>query len=153
MTRKPLLMIATAFALVAAVVVLILMRRGGSAAADAEPLPTALVTVAAVRTEVLQDVVSVYGVVQSDPAGSLTVAAPKAAIISRVLVRSGQAVSAGDPLIEIANAPSSELAYRQAVDGMTFAQSELARVQRLFDERLAANDQLAAAKTALADAS
>jgi RND family efflux transporter MFP subunit len=152
MTRKPLLMIATAFALVAAVVVLILMRRGGSAAADAEPLPTALVTVAAVRTEVLQDVVSVYGVVQSDPAGSLTVAAPKAAIISRVLVRSGQAVSAGDPLIEIANAPSSELAYRQAVDGMTFAQSELARVQRLFDERLAANDQLAAAKKALADA-
>ena len=54
--------------------------------------------------------------------------------------------------MEIANAPGSELAYSQAADAVTFAQSDLARVQRLFDERLAATDQLIAAKKTLADA-
>jgi RND family efflux transporter MFP subunit len=44
------------------------------------------------------------------------------------------------------------MAYRQAADGVTAAQADLARVQRLYDERLAANDQLTAAKKALADA-
>jgi RND family efflux transporter MFP subunit len=151
-TRKQLLTIAAAVVAVAAVVALVMLRKGGGEAADAEANPTALVTVAAVRTETLQDVVSVYGVVQAGPAGSLTVAAPRAAIISKVLVRSGQAVAAGQPLVEIANAPGSEMAYRQAVDAVAAAQSDLARVQRLFDERLAANDQLTAAKKALADA-
>jgi RND family efflux transporter MFP subunit len=44
------------------------------------------------------------------------------------------------------------MAYRQAADAVTFAQNDLARVQRLFDERLAATDQLTAAKKTLADA-
>ena len=44
------------------------------------------------------------------------------------------------------------MAYRQAADAVTFAQSDLARVQRLFDEKLAANDQLGAARKTLADA-
>jgi RND family efflux transporter MFP subunit len=91
-------------------------------------------------------------VVQADPAGSVTLAAPKAAIVSRVLVRSGQVVSAGQALMEIANAPGSEMAYKQAADAVSFAQTDLARVQRLYDERLAASDQLAAAKKTLADA-
>lgn len=151
MTRKQLLMIAAAVVVIGAVVALIVLRKGGEAE-DAEAHPTALVTVAAVRSETLQDVVSVYGTVQADPVGSLTVAAPKAAIVSKVLVRSGQTVSAGEALVEIANAPGSELAYRQATDAAAFAQSDLARVQRLFDERLAASDQLEAAKKALADA-
>ena len=151
MTRGLLLFVAAAVAVVAAVFGLMQLRGGGEAA-DAEAHPTALVTVAALRSETLQDVASVYGVVQADPAGSLTVAAPKAAIVSRVLVRSGEVVAAGAPLVEIANAPGSEMAYRQAADGVASAQADLARVQRLFDERLAATDQLIAAKKTLADA-
>lgn len=152
MTRRQLAMIASALVLIAAVVALTLLRRGGGEESDAEAHPTALVTVAAVRSETVQDVVSVYGVVQADPASSLTVATPKAAIISRMLVRSGDTVSAGQPLVELANAPGSEMAYRQAADGVTSAQNDLARVQRLFDDRLAASDQLIAAKKTLADA-
>ena len=81
----------------------------------------------------VQDVASAYGVVQADPAGSVTVAAPKAAIVLRMLVRSGETVSAGQALVELANAPGSELAYKQAVDGAAFAKADLARVQRLYD--------------------
>jgi RND family efflux transporter MFP subunit len=152
MTRRQLVMIAVAVVVIGAVVALVFLRKGGADASDAEPHPTALVTVAPVRAETVQDVVSVYGVVQADPAGSLTVAAPKAAVVSKVLVRSGETVAAGQALVEIANAPGSEMAYRQAADGVTSAQNDLARVQRLFDERLAATDQLIAAKKALADA-
>jgi RND family efflux transporter MFP subunit len=151
MSRRHLLMVAAAVVAIGAVVALVMLRGGGEPA-DAEPHPTALVTVAPVRSETVQDVVSVYGVVQADPAGSLTVAAPKAAIVSRVLVRSGETVSAGQVLVEIANAPGSEMAYRQASDAAASAQTDFDRVQRLYDERLAASDQLTAARKSLADA-
>jgi RND family efflux transporter MFP subunit len=151
MTRNRFLAIAAAILVVAAIVVLVVMRKG-KGAADEDATPTAVVTTAVVKSEALQDVVSVYGVVAADPAGSINVAAPKQAIVGRVLVRTGQSVAAGQPLVEVANAPASELAYRQAADAVTFARSDLARVQRLYDERLAANDQLEAARKTLADA-
>jgi RND family efflux transporter MFP subunit len=152
MTRGLLLFLAAAVAVIGAVFGLTQIHWGGGEAAEAEAHPTALVTVAELRSETLQDVVSAYGVVQADPAGSLTVAAPKAAIVVRMLVRSGETVTTGEPLVEITNAPGSEMAYRQAADGVAAAQNDLARVQRLFDERLAATDQLIAAKKTLADA-
>ena len=149
MSRRPLLLVVGALVLVGAIV---LMRLGGAQPADADVAPTALVTVTPVRAQPVQDVVSVYGTVQADAAGSLTVAAPRAAILSKVLVRSGQMVSAGEAVVEIVSAPGTEMAYRQAADAVTFAQSDLARVQRLYDERLAASDQLTAARKTLADA-
>ena len=100
MSRRQLLMIAVAVALIAAIAALVVLRKGGGEEAEGEPHPTALVTTAPVRAETMQDVVSVYGVVQADPAGSLTVAAPKAAIVTRMLVRSGESVTAGQPLAD-----------------------------------------------------
>lgn len=152
MTRNRAIGVAIAVLLAIGLVVLLLGRRSGGAEADAEVSPTAVVTVAAVRGGTLQDVVSVYGVVAADPAGAITVAAPRQVIVSRVLVRTGDTVAAGQTLAEVANAPGAELAYRQATDAAAFARSDLARVQRLYDERLAANDQLQAAHKALADA-
>jgi RND family efflux transporter MFP subunit len=152
MSRRTLLTIAVVGVLIAGIFGLILSRKGNGAAADAEAHPTAMVTVAAVRRETVRDVVSVYGVVQADPAGSLTVASPKAAIVARMLVRAGETVAAGQSLAELGNSPTSEMAYRQAVGAATSARADLARVQRLYDERLAANDQLIVAKKAAADA-
>jgi RND family efflux transporter MFP subunit len=151
MSRQRLMMLGAAVLVVAAVVALTVVRHG-KAEAEAEPIPTAIVTLAPVRSQSLQDVVSVYGVVQADPAGSVTVAAPKASIVSRMLVRSGETVAAGQPLVELANAPGAELAFKQAADAVNFAQVDLARVQRLYDERLAGSDQLSAARKTLADA-
>src|ERR1700726_3400356 len=101
MSRRHLLVVAAAVIAIGAVVALVMLRGGGEPA-DAEAHPTALVTVAPVRSETVQDVVSVYGVVQADPAGSLTVAAPKAAIVSRMLVRSGETGAAGRVLVAVA---------------------------------------------------
>jgi membrane fusion protein (multidrug efflux system) len=151
MTRTRWMTIGAMILIVAVVAALLFLRRGNDAA-EAEPTPTAVVTVAALRSLPLQDVVSAYGVVEGDPTGSVTVAAPKPSIVSRVLVRAGEAVAAGQPLVELANAPGAELAFKQAADAASFAQSDLARVQRLYDERLAASDQLNAARKALADA-
>jgi len=134
------------------VAALILLRHGGGGEDAADPTPTATVTAARLEKRELQDVVSVYGVVQADPAASATVATPRPAVISRVFVRAGEPVSAGQPLAEIADAPATALAFRQAADAASFAESDLARVQRLYDQHLAANDQLIAARKALADA-
>ena len=151
MTRSRLLMAGAAILVVAAVTAVVFLRRGGGVA-EAEPTPTAIVTLAPVGQQALQDVVEVYGVVQADPAGSLTVAAPKAAIVTGVRVRVGQVVSAGEALAVLANAPATEMAYRQASDAARFAETDLARVQRLYDDRLAGGDQLTAAKKTLGDA-
>ncbi len=151
MSRGRIIAAAVGLLLALAIAVLIFARKGGgSESADASP--TASVTTAPVRSQALEDVASVYGVVQADPAATSTVAAPRAVVVTRVLVRTGQSVSAGQPLMEVASAPGADLAYRQAADAATAAQNDLARVQRLFDQRLAANDQLIAARKTLADA-
>ncbi|MDB5476663.1 MAG: efflux transporter periplasmic adaptor subunit [Phenylobacterium sp.] len=151
MSRNRLLAVWAAVVLVV-IMAFVLLRRGGGSAAEADATPTAVVTIATVRGGTLQDVVTVYGVVAADPAGVITVAAPKQVIVQRMLVRTGQAVSAGQAVVEVMSAPAAELAYKQAADAVTFARADLARVQRLYDERLAANDQLETARKMLADA-
>lgn len=144
-------MVAAAVAVVVLILAVMILRRHG-ADEDADAAPTAEVTVAVVRSQSVAEVSTAYGLVQADPAGSVTVAAPKAAIIGKLWVRVGETVTAGQPLIEVLSAPGAEQAFKQAQDAAAFAQTDLARVQRLYDERLAASDQLSAAKKTLADA-
>ena len=151
MSRARLIALALGVALVVVVAALLFTRLGGEAA-DEEASPTATVTTAPVRSGVVQDVATLYGVVQADPAASTTLAAPRAVTVERVLVSVGQTVAAGQPLVEVTSAPGADLTYRQAADAAAFARTDLARVQRLFDERLVAADQLGAAKRTLADA-
>ncbi|HTK34021.1 MAG TPA: efflux RND transporter periplasmic adaptor subunit [Caulobacteraceae bacterium] len=151
MSRNRILAILAVLVLVGGVIALALSRKGGEEA-EVEVNPVAVVTTAPVRSQRVEDVISVYGVVQADPSGSITVAAPKPVIVSRMLVRSGQTVARGQALVEVANAPAADLSYTQAADAERFARTELERVQRLYDERLAAADQLTAARKALADA-
>lgn len=137
------------------VVVAIIVWRvmsGRGAVADEAPTPSALVTLAAVRADAVRETVSAYGVIAGSTASSKTLAAPRAVIVESVLAGPGAPVAAGAPLIVLSNAPSSTQTYRQAADGVTFAERDLARVQRLFDQHLAANDQLTAAQKVLADA-
>ncbi|HEY1449124.1 MAG TPA: hypothetical protein VGF33_11375, partial [Caulobacteraceae bacterium] len=152
MTRNRFIALAVAVLLAAGGAALWLSRTGAHGAESADVSPTATVTTAPARSEVLKDIVSVYGIVQADPAGTTTLAAPRAVVVSRILVRVGESVAAGQALAEIASAPGADLAYRQAADAATFARTDLARVQRLYDSHLAAADQLGAAKKALADA-
>ncbi len=152
MTRRRTLTIAAVVAVVVALGVLVFSRLTKKDAADTDPTPTAVVTVAPARAETVQNTIELYGVVQADPAGAVTIAAPRALIVGGVRAQVGQSVRAGQALVEVSDAPASALAYRQAADAATFARNDLARVQRLYDQRLAANDQLGAAKKAAADA-
>jgi RND family efflux transporter MFP subunit len=128
------------------------LSRAGAPHPDVDAEPIASITTAVVRSETLKDVTIVYGVVQADPAGTTTLAAPRAVIVSRILVLPEQTVAAGQALIEVASAPAADLAYHQAADAADFARKDLARVQRLFDAHLAASDQLNTANKTLADA-
>lgn len=152
MNRRRIIIAAIVVGLLLAVIALVLLRAQGGANGDESANPTATITTAVVRSQGLQSLTSVYGIVQADPAASTTLAAPRAVIVIRVLVLQGQAVSAGQPLVEIASTPGSDLAYRQAADAATAAAADLTRTQRLFDERLVASDQLTAAKKGQADA-
>jgi membrane fusion protein (multidrug efflux system) len=152
MTRRRTLTIGVTAAVTIALAVLVFSRLTKTDAADSDPTPTAVVTVAPARAETIQALVQAYGTVQADPAGTITIAAPRAVVVGRVLARVGEPVRAGQPLIEVTDAPGAALAYRQAADAATFARNDLARVQRLYDQRLAANDQLGAARKAAADA-
>jgi len=151
-SRQRILTIAVVAALAIALIFLVYSRVTKKDDADTDPTPTAVVTVAPARAETVQAVIQLYGTVQADPAGAITIAAPRALLVGQVLVRAGEAVRAGQALIQVSDAPSSALAYRQAADAAVFATNDLARVQRLYDQRLAANDQLGAAKKAAADA-
>jgi RND family efflux transporter MFP subunit len=140
--------------LVAAVITVVVMQRlkGGGEDDAADVTATATITAVPVLREPLQEVSSVYGLVQADPAAVFTIAAPRPLIVLRVLVRPGQVVTAGQPLAEVANTPAAELSWRQAADAVTFAQRDLDHAQRLFDRHLMASDQLDAARKTLADA-
>jgi RND family efflux transporter MFP subunit len=153
MTRNRILAIVAVAIVVAAGLAFAFFPRGGAAGDSIDDVAaTASITTAPVRSEVLQDVATAYGVVQADPSASTTLAAPRPVIVTRVLAQVGETVGPGQPLLEVASQPGADLAYRQAADAATFARSDLDRVQRLFDERLAAADQLGAAKKTLADA-
>ena len=151
MTRRRLMWGGGVLLTLAAMLAWVLLR-GAPGEASADPETTASVTLAAIRRVELPEVVSAYGVVQADALGAQIIASPKAAIVSRVLVRAGESVAAGQPLLELANAPGAQLAFSQAETAARFAQADLARVQRLHEAQLAANDQLLAAQKALADA-
>jgi membrane fusion protein (multidrug efflux system) len=123
-----------------------------AAAADEAPAPSALVTLAPVRAEAVRETVEAYGVIAGSASATKTIAAPRAVIVERVLAGAGAPVAAGTPLIILTNQPSATQSYRQAADAVTFAERDLDRVNRLFDQHLAANDQLDAARKAVADA-
>jgi RND family efflux transporter MFP subunit len=116
------------------------------------PAPSALVTVAAVRAGPVSRTVEAYGFIAGAAAATRTISVARDVIVQDVLVTSGQPVVAGAPLVAVGDTPASGLAYRQAADAAAYAQRDLARVQRLYQQQLAANDQLIAAQKALADA-
>ncbi|HEV2364142.1 MAG TPA: efflux RND transporter periplasmic adaptor subunit [Caulobacteraceae bacterium] len=142
-----------AIAIIAAIVVaLIAWRVFHKPAAGAEAEPSAFVTLVAARSGAIDRTMEAYGVVAGSSAATRTVSAPRDVIVQQVLVGPGMKVAAGAPLVIVGDTPASALAYRQASDAVVFAGKDLARVQRLYAQHLAANDQLGAAQKALADA-
>ena len=153
MTRPRSWQVAALAAVAVLIVALLAWRLLSKTPAEAEPgAPSALVSVAPVRSGPVSRLVEAYGLIAGSAAATRTISAPREVIVQDLLVGPGQPVAVGAPLAVVGDTPASGLVYRQATDALTYARQDLARVQRLYDQQLAANDQLAAAQKALADA-
>lgn len=108
--------------------------------------PSVLVQVAPVARHSLKEAVTAFGRVQPDSEQASGITLPRAGLVSRLWVRLGQRVTAGQALLQLDTAPDASMQYQQAEAAANFARSDLERVQRLFKEQLATREQVAAAK-------
>lgn len=146
------IMIAGAAVLLALLAITGILLGRGPAEADKDTSGTALVGLARIQNGPIEDIINATGLAQADPSGAITVASPRPAVVEKVMVRPGEAVKAGEPLVVISDAPASALAYAQVLHARDFAKRDLERVRRLVAGHLAADDQLSQAEKSLADA-
>ena len=114
--------------------------------------PSVLVQTAPVKSGVLPQVVVAYGVAKTTPGMQHSLVAHASTVITAVRVRVGEAVRAGDPLLELSPTPSTRAAYLSAVSAEHTAAQALSRMHRLLADSLATEQQLAEATKADADA-
>jgi len=135
----------------AAVLMSAWLAAGQARAAQTEE-PSVLVTTAPVVSQNLASSLKAFGVLQADPDQVLSLSLPHAGLINRIWIRLGQRVKSGDRLLEIVTSPEARMQYLQASSAVDFAERELERQQRLYEEHLATSAQLDTAKRALQDA-
>ncbi len=124
----------------------------GAAQEPNKTTPQASVTTAVATKGSLSEVVVGYGVAVASPSHTLVIAMPHEGTIASVDVRDGGAVRAGQTLATIDIAPVAAAQFAQARSALELAKSDLARVERLYADKLATNDQLGLAHKALVDA-
>src|SRR5258706_10657803 len=119
---------------------------------EAEVEGTATVTTATPTTGSLSPLALAYGVVASSPQHTFVIAVMRDGVFKAVNVRDGDVVRAGQPIVTVTTAPANNAAFAQAKSAVDFATQDLSRVERLFGNKLATNDQVSTAHKALADA-
>ncbi len=122
------------------------------AADSGEKLGSALVELVVARPGKTHESFSAYGTVEFQPERTTSVSTQLEMIVNRVFVRAGQAVKAGDDLIEMRGSATSVLDAKRTETDLKFSQRELKRAETLFTEHLATNMELDAAKQAAMNA-
>lgn len=113
---------------------------GGSTAGSAAPVAT--VQTAKVQRGSLQETLKTYGTVVFDPHQTKTISFERSGHVEKLFVTTGQGVSKGDELLTLGSLPEGTLEVQQARIELRFAESELERLQRQLEEKLATNDQV-----------
>lgn len=122
---------------------------GGSPEASPEHAgPVAQVQAVRVRQDTLAQTISAYGTVRAAPGGGQTFSAPFESRVRQVLVRPGEAVERGAPLVRLAPSPDAQEQIEQAKAALNAAQEQLKSVQKRYDLQLATRQELAAQKQA-----
>jgi membrane fusion protein (multidrug efflux system) len=129
-----------------------LLLVSGTSHPQTPPAPSVLIETAAPREEVLKHTVQGYGTVATSEDAVIGVSFLHPGQISRLGVRPGEVVKAGEVLLELSTDPSATLGYQTAVAALDFAKRDLARTNTLLTQHLATNAQLAAAQKAVDDA-
>ena len=104
------------------------------------------------REDSLHDIVTAYGTAGPALDSSMTISRQSPGRITRFLVTAGEAVEAGQPLLDFAVSQSALGNYRQAETALATAKIDRTRVQQLVGQQLATKDQLTQADKAIADA-
>ncbi len=111
-----------------------------------------LVTTMAPRRGSLPDIITAYGTAGPALNGSMTISLQSQGRVLQFDVTPGEAVKAGQPLLEFGVSESALGSDRQAETALQTAKVERARIAQLLRQQLATKDQLTQADKAIADA-
>lgn len=125
---------------------------GGAKEPPPAPPPSALVSVATPVQGSLPDLVTAYGSAAPSVTGSQTLSVQQPGQVTQLFVAPGATVSAGQPLVTFAAAPTTLSAFTQATTALSAAQKQRATTAQLLTQQLATRDQLAQGDKAVADA-
>lgn len=125
--------------------------RGGGASTPA-PKPTAAVRVAPAVQRDMRSMLEVYGTADYAPEHLRTIDSTAEVAVEQLLVVAGQSVRSGEPLLRVRPTANSVLEVQKARNDLAAAGQELARVQRLFGQRLATNADMTTARQNAANA-
>jgi membrane fusion protein, multidrug efflux system len=131
--------------------VLLLLTLTAPASRAGEPASVLVTTAMPQRGEV-PEIVTAYGVARPAASSSQTISLQAQGRVLRLEVTPGEAVKAGQVLLEFGPTEAALKAYQQAVTALRLAKSERARLGQLFSQQLATRDQVAQAEKASADA-
>jgi membrane fusion protein, multidrug efflux system len=135
---------------VRAIVGLFLAMLTGSALAD-EAASVAVQTVVP-RGGVAPDLVTAYGTAAPALDGGMTLSLQQDGRVLAIAVTPGEAVRAGERLLDFGASAAAVSTYQQAVSALTAARQQRAHTAQLLGQQLATRDQLAQADKAVADA-
>ncbi|MEO8811065.1 MAG: efflux RND transporter periplasmic adaptor subunit [Rhodanobacter sp.] len=127
---------------------------GGAPAGDsaADTKPTVAVTTMTAQQQTFHNTVLAWGSAMGDPDQARAISLAHGGQIIGVPVSPGQTVKRGQTLLVMAPDAASQQAFQQAQSALALASGDLQRTQQLAAQRLATHSQLAAARTAVADA-
>ncbi|HLZ78686.1 MAG TPA: efflux RND transporter periplasmic adaptor subunit [Sphingomonas sp.] len=131
----------------------VMLLGGCGGASDQSTVPArALVSVVRVERGTAPEWLTVYGSATPSQTGAQTLSINQPGQVSRLLVTTGAAVRAGQPILAFMLAPSSQAAYAQARAQFQLARAQRDTTQRLLGQQLATRDQMAQAEKAVGDA-
>jgi RND family efflux transporter MFP subunit len=120
-------------------------------AANTPPPSVQVETASAVR-KTLNEEIKAYGTVTVGTQVLQDITFPRAGQISRLDVRSGEQVRAGQPLVELTEGAAAQASYENAKAALDFARRDLAKLEHLRQQHFATNVQVAAAQKKVDDA-
>ena len=123
-----------------------------SFAVCADETPSVLVQTQTPVRGSIPDTVTAYGSAVPAANGGMTLSVQSEGRVLKVYVTPGEAVRAGQRLLEFEISAAARSTYEQAVTALKLARDERDRTARLLAQQLATRDQLAKAEKALADA-
>jgi membrane fusion protein (multidrug efflux system) len=122
------------------------------AAEDVEEAGSVLIQTQVPKRGSLPDDVVAYGLAAPALNGTMTLSVPAEGRVMSIAVTAGEAVRAGQSLLEFHLAPAASSRYSQALSALKLAREEQVTTARLLSQQLATRDQLAQAAKAVSDA-